>query len=166
MLLSSRIKAFNMSPSSHKFIPRALQVVMLTGAMLALSGFSAPAQAGYYQPAPFYAFGRHRGYGRDHNYGGYRHRRHRGHNRGAYLAGGVVLGALLSHAIHPTHHSYRRSRYDDDYVIRRVVREQPVNRSSNVTRRLYRDRDGNCFQRKQQNDEELLIELDPSECAW
>ena len=99
-------------------------------------------------------------YGDHHRSHGYRygHRSHHGHSsRGAYLAGGLVLGSLLSHAYHRRH---------DPYVVRetRVVRRST---ETPVARRLFKDRNGNCYERNyNQAGDEVLVELDPNECAW
>lgn len=149
------------------FKKSVLSTVLITAVTLLLSGFSAPAQAGYkhhYRYAGHYDYHPYR----YHNRRGYRYRhgryhRHRHSNRGAYLAGGIALGALLSHAYHTPR--YRSTH--DGYVVREVVRDRPVVvRQGSITRRLFRDRDGNCFERQLQGGEELLIELPASDCNW
>ncbi len=135
--------------------------------------------------------GAHRDYGRRH----YRHRRHHyrhynghynhryrhrhGHrskhhsNRGAYLVGGLIAGSLLTHALtRPRdHYSYSEHRTT------RVVSPAPIYRPTgyntdrtsapSISRRLFRDRDGNCFERSQNSaGEEVLIELPAASCAW
>ena len=100
-----------------------------------------------------------RGYG-GHYSGGGHHYRHHGHhsNHGAYIAGGLILGSLISN-------SYRR--HPERVVVQRTVVREPTVITNSPSRRLFRDRDGNCFERTRtkQNDE-LIVALDPSECDW
>lgn len=98
--------------------------------------------------------GYHHGYRRDR--GHYRQRRH--HNReGAYLLGGLVIGTVIGQALTP------RPSYDyPRETSRRYPDREPV-----VTRRLYRDLDGNCFERNiDGRGRETLLALPPYECEW
>ncbi len=137
----------------------------IAGFLLAGSlGFTNEAQArGYhgshYYGGHYYGGGGHYG----HRHRGHRHGRHHS-RRGAYLAGGLILGSLLTHAYHRSH--YPRT---EPYVVRerRVIRSTPHVVERRTTKRLFRDRDGNCFERTfNRNGDELLVELDPAECAW
>ena len=135
-------------------VPFALALAM---ALFALS--SAPdANAGGRHHGGYYGGGyKHGYYGPRRHHRHYRHRHHRSHYYpGAYFIGGLALGAIINHA-------YTRS-YDP--VVGRETRV--IDRSpSRVTRSLYRDRDGRCFERTRTRDgDELLSELDPDQCAW
>jgi hypothetical protein len=136
------------------------KIAIVGAVVMMLSAFSAPAEAGSHYRG-------HQGYGGHYNRHSYRHsyghgyrRSHRSHhsNRGAYLVGGLVLGGIIASAIHRNH---------DPYVVRESRVEQSSRADRRVTRRLYRDRDGNCFERTfSSNGDELLSELDPADCAW
>lgn len=109
----------------------------------------------------------HHGYGYGYGYRhGYGHRRHHDHS-GAYLAGGLIVGSLLTHA---WHRSYEPRYYEPRvYTSSRVIVERParvVRRTTTVSRHLFRDRDGNCFEKRYRAGEELMTELDPRECDW
>ncbi|MFK7912875.1 MAG: hypothetical protein AB8B93_03085 [Pseudomonadales bacterium] len=92
----------------------------------------------------------------------YHYRQRSRSNRGAYLAGGILLGSVITHALTRPRHE----RHGDSYHETRVIRET-ANQSSAPTRRLFRDRDGNCFERAtDQQGNEVLIGLPDSECAW
>jgi hypothetical protein len=138
----------------------ALLAAIATAALLA----SAPASAGdrghgYYGYGKYgHSYGRYRGYHHPRYYHPRKYGRHHYHggNDGAYLLGGIVIGSILTHALiaPPAPTVYAPPR--------RVVYE-----GAPVSRRLFRDIDGNCFERR--NDSvggELLIELPPQECAW
>ena len=98
------------------------------------------------------------GYGNGgHHYGG---RHYGGHHnyQGAYFAGGLILGSLIARSHH---------RYHEPVVVQRTVVREPVVVTRNPGRRLFRDRDGNCFERTRSSQgDELMVELDPAECAW
>ena len=107
---------------------------------------------------------------RDHRYRDHRYRHHhRSHHssRGEYLLGGVVIGSILGHALSSTR-DYPPSRvvhYERVVVEPRVRRTRVIEPA--VTRRLYRDIDGNCFERRQDGTgSELLVELPAEACAW
>lgn len=144
----------------NRKLPQSVGKILLGSAIVFFSaGFSFDAEARGH--GHHYYGDHHRGHGYRHGYNyGYRrgHRRHHGHHdRGAYLAGGLVLGSLLTHAYHRSHEPYvvRESR-----VVRRTV-ETPV------SRRLFKDRYGDCFERNYNSaGDEVLVELNPSECAW
>jgi hypothetical protein len=108
--------------------------------------------------APVHAGGRrheyHDGYWRHH--GHHRHHHHRHGRDGAYLLGGIVIGTVLGQA-------FRSARdYYPAEPVRRHGYDGPV-----VARRLYRDLDGNCFERHTDDaGRELLVELPAWECDW
>lgn len=137
-----------------------IKSALLAGAMLLAAMASSPAEArGYHHDRHYYGGnGYHRGYHRGYRHGYRRSRRH--NNDAAYLAGGLVLGSLLTHAYHSHHDNYARDV--------RVIREsRSVRRSDNVSRRLFRDRYGNCFERTYSPDgDEILLELDAQQCQW
>ena len=97
-----------------------------------------------------------------HYYGhGYRYGHgHHGHNdEAAYLFGGLVLGSILTHAYERRHQPYVV--HESRVVQNAVVVER------RVSRRLFKDRNGNCYEKNFNSaGDELLIELDPNECAW
>jgi len=135
---------------TSKFIVKATAIALV---LASTAGFSSQAQAGGY-------------YGHHYRHGGH-HYRHGHHHSdgGAYLAGGLILGSLITHAVY----NNRAYRYDEPYVVeRRVVRRPatvPTDRS--VSRRLFRDRNGNCFERVYTPaGDEVMQELDPQQCAW
>lgn len=172
-------------------IRRTLAVLLVTGTAVVL-----PAQAGdhhrgyrdwgrhdnhyshYDRGYAGHGYGRHRdryrgydNYYRGHG-GGHHYRSHgRNNNRDVlYLAGGLILGSALTHAYH---NSYSEPRVVRQPVYREVVYDSsPIVRSTRVIReaegrRLFRDRNGDCFERTTSaNGEELLVELDPSSCSW
>ncbi|HIL62927.1 MAG TPA: hypothetical protein EYG42_05695 [Porticoccaceae bacterium] len=109
----------------------------------------------YYSPGSYYGGG-HFGS----SYGNYGYRRHRRHNDLGYLVGGLVLGSLLSSS------SYREPRTrirEVVYVKRSASRSTPLN----TGRRLLKDLEGNCFERKiDGNDNEIRVQLEASECNF
>jgi hypothetical protein len=108
-----------------------------------------------------------RGYGHGYRHGGYGGYGN-GNSNAAYLFGGVMLGTLLAAP------RYAAPRYAPPpqvvYVPQptttvAVVRQVPV--QATVSRRLLRDINGNCFERKiDQAGTELRIQLPAAECAW
>ncbi len=146
------------------------KLAIVSSALLLTLGLSLPAHAGG-SYGGFYGGGGHHGghhynryYGhhyRDNYYYGYQRHHRRHDNTAAYIAGGLVLGSLLTHSFdrHPS------TRYTtDDYVSRRSVVSDNNRR---VSRRLYKDRQGNCFEKTYTSaGDELLSELDPNQCAW
>ncbi len=167
-----------------KFV-KTKALILLALPMLALA-LASPANAGGrhhgggYWSGGYYDHGRHgyrSGYRRGYRHGTrhYRHRRHRG-NDGAYLIGGLVVGSLITHAIHSSRNDGYRSRnrtYNDGYYERRrsTTYDRGYNNrtveDSRVSRRLFKDAQGNCFERVQRSGgQEDLIELSPSECNW
>ncbi|MEM7096682.1 MAG: hypothetical protein AAF541_00370 [Pseudomonadota bacterium] len=149
----------------NQFRKTLLSISIITGTTLLLSGYSSAAQAGYYKHGHGYYGGKAYHYGhRRHRYrNGYR--RHRHSDRAAYLVGGLALGALISHAYHTPHRRYYRG-HNDVYAVRESSRPTVIHREGRVTRSLFKDRDGNCFERKSEDGQELLIELPDRECAW
>lgn len=161
-------------------VRNVLAVLLVTGSVIAL-----PAQAGHrghdrwnrYNDYQRHDYGGHGNYGgyNDYGYNDYGGGRHYGshgrrHGREAlFLAGGLIVGSVLTNAYH---NSYER-RVVRQPVYRDVVYDSsPIVRSTQVIRqsqgrRLFRDRNGDCFERTTSaNGEELLIELDRSTCAW
>jgi len=122
---------------------------------------------GYYSNSYRNSYGNSHG---DWGRGGY-YRSHRGGHgdKGLYLAGGLILGSLITHAYHRSYEPvtvrqpvYREVVYESSPVVTstRVIREAPG-------RRLFRDRNGDCFERTTSvNGEELLVEIDRTACAW
>jgi len=150
------------SASSSAVTRLGIKSALLAGAALWATMASSPAEArGYHHNHYYGGHGYHAGYHRSYRRG-YRHGYRRGHRRNndaAYLAGGLVLGSLLTHAYHN-----HQDRYVRDV---RVVRERPLRQSERVSRRLFRDRHGNCFERTYTPDgDELLLELDERQCHW
>jgi len=128
------------------------KLIALTTAIFLTAGLSIPAQAGGYN-------GHH-----------YRHGGHHSSHAGAYLAGGLILGSLIGHAYYRQQQPYYEPYYQPYYGRRAtVVVDAPVvtRSSSRISRRLLLDRDGNCFEKNyNDNGDEIMVELDPSECAW
>lgn len=112
--------------------------------------------------SPTEAGGRHGYYGHYSHHGYGHHGGHHGYDAG-YLVGGLVLGSLLTHA-------YHRNTYDYyDYPRYRRSAAYPVYRETAVIpgRRLYKDIDGNCFERViDDGGNELLTELPAADCDW
>lgn len=145
-------------PTTFRRSLSAWALAVATAALLA----SAPAAAGgrgngYYDHPGYghgYGYGKHRGYDR-HYHHHRKHRRGRG-NDGAYLLGGIVIGSLLTHALTAPPRAYaapppQTVRYYD----------------AAPARRLFRDINGNCFERRDDGyGRELLVELPYRECAW
>ena len=70
----------------------------------------------------------------------------------------MILGSLISHSYH---------RYPETVVVQRTVVREPTVVSSQPSRRLFRDRNGNCFERtRTKQGDELMVELDPMQCQW
>jgi hypothetical protein len=106
----------------------------------------------YYSPGSYYGGG-HFGF----SYGNYGYRRH---NDLGYLVGGLVLGSLLS-----------SSSYLEPVTRTRevVYVKQSASRSTPLTtgRRLLKDLEGNCFERKPDgNGDEIRVQLEASECNF
>jgi hypothetical protein len=146
------------SKQPSRKLPRNIGKILLGSAIIFMAaGFSFDAEA---RGHGYRYYGGHNG---GHGYGhGYRHGSgHHGSHDGAYLVGGLVLGSLISHAYH---------RRQDPYVVRetRVVHRTSERTSERpVGRRLYKDRNGDCFERNYNAaGDEILVELDPNECAW
>lgn len=92
----------------------------------------------------------------------YHYRQRSRSNRGAYLAGGILLGSVITHALTQPRYERRPDSYHESRVIRETTRQ-----SVTPSRRLFRDRDGNCFERAlDERGNEVLIDLPDSECAW
>ncbi|MEZ5595463.1 MAG: hypothetical protein R3E84_03585 [Pseudomonadales bacterium] len=139
----------------------------VVAATLLLTATALPAQAGHRNHG-------WQGHGYHHSgyrapYYGYRSSHHHHGDRGAYLVGGLLVGSLLAGAWYDNYYAprvvsqpvYREVVYDTTPLVRstRVIREEG--------RRLFRDRNGNCFERSlSANGDDLLVELDPAECAW
>ncbi|HET6471698.1 MAG TPA: hypothetical protein VFG38_07630 [Pseudomonadales bacterium] len=75
----------------------------------------------------------------------------------AYLAGGVILGALLTNMFQGS----RPTAYYDN------SQQTPPNTSPGQGRRLFRDANGNCYERQTDGyGNELSNELPPAACNW
>lgn len=97
----------------------------------------------------------HRRYG--HRRHGHRHRPHG--DRSAYLAGGLIVGALIVDALH------RRQHYPS--TLRHARGYPPARAKRRLTRELYRDRYGDCYERTYgRRGDEILIQIDPAFCRW
>ena len=105
-----------------------------------------------------------RGYG--HGYGhGHRHHGdgHHGSHAG-YLFGGLLLGSILAQ---PRYAPPPRVVYVPLPTTTPVVPARHVPTQATISRRLLRDINGNCYERKiDQTGTELRIQLLGSECAW
>lgn len=105
-----------------------------------------------------------RGYG--HGYGhGHRHHGdgHHGSHAG-YLFGGLLLGSILAQ---PRYAPPARVVYVPRPTTTTVVPASHVPTQATISRRLLRDINGNCYERKiDQAGTELRIQLLDSECAW
>ena len=106
-----------------------------------------------------------RGYGH-HGYGhGYRNYGH-GNNGSdaAYLFGGLMLGSILAQ---PRYAPPPRVVYVPQPTITTVVPVRTTLTQATISRRLLRDINGSCFERKiDQAGTELRIQLPATECAW
>ncbi|HJP35355.1 MAG: hypothetical protein QF609_09295 [Gammaproteobacteria bacterium] len=105
-----------------------------------------------------------RGYGYGHH--GFRHYGHHGHQSGhaGYFIGGLLLGTILAP---PRYAPPPRVVYvpQPTYVVPRVSYAPQAH--APVGRRLLRDIDGNCFERKvDARGNELRTQLAAAECAW
>ncbi len=106
---------------------------------------------------------RHHGFG--HGYRGFRGYRHYGYGRrgghAGYLVGGLVLGTLLAQPRYPLPPPVV-------YAPTTTTTTVPVRQAhAPITRRLLRDINGNCFERKTDaNGSELRVQLPAGECAW
>jgi hypothetical protein len=165
---------------------RALRgtLALCFSAILALVATSAHAGgSGHgYRGHDGYSYGRGHGYryGRSARYNrgyhrGYRHgRRHRSSNRGAYLAGGLILGSVITHALTRPRYQEKVIEYrsEPSYIGTRSYQTRSYearaeDRAGSISRRLFRDRDGNCYERETNADgDELLIELPERDCDW
>lgn len=114
---------------------------------------------------------RYRGYNRYNRYNRYS----RNDRRGAYLIGGLVVGSLITHAITNNRNNYRDERHTTRVYDRSNSystynssgRDASREREAPVSRRLFRDAQGNCFERQTGPDnQELLIDLPAEECRW
>ena len=129
---------------------KTLVVTTIVCMLLAISFDAQAGGRGHHNGGHYYGHGH--GHGYRYGYG------HSGHGAG-YLIGGLVLGSMLTHAYERRHQPY--------LVQESRVVQIPAETQRRVSRRLFRDRNGNCFERNFNSaGDELLVELDPSECAW
>jgi hypothetical protein len=129
---------------------KTLVVTTIVCMLLAISFDAQAGGRGHHNGGHYYGHGH--GHGYRYGYG------HSGHGAG-YLIGGLVLGSMLTHAYERRHQPY--------IVHESSVVQIPAETQRRVSRRLFRDRNGNCFERNFNSaGDELLVELDPSECAW
>jgi len=113
----------------------------------------APYRPAYYPYRPYYG---RPAYG----YAGYPYYQHHNNNNHsdwpAYVAGGLIVGALLTNA-------YNKSQASNGYYAPQSAPVAP----SGQGRRLLRDINGNCYERQTDSaGNELRTELPPSECNW
>lgn len=134
---------------------KSLLIGLLTASML-LTGTNALAwgrHSGHYAPSVH-----HRYYGHHHHSHGY---------RGAYLLGGLALGAVLTDAL--IHRDPAVVYVEPSPRPRVIYRERPVTRVvvTPPERRLLRDLDGNCYEvGKDGSGTELRTQLPASKCDW
>jgi hypothetical protein len=126
-------------------------VALMTASLLAVSGGAWAGGYGHHYSPP-----RHYSYGHHHSHSG------------AYLLGGVVLGAVLADAFYrpapPTVVYVERSPY---YRPRVIYREETVTVPVPAQRSLLRDLKGNCFEISSDRDgNELRKQVSASECNW
>ena len=133
---------------------KRLMIGLIAASLVAGSG---SALAGGYRD-----YGRHYSPPRHSYYGGHHHS-----HSGAYLLGGVVLGAVLADAF------YRPDPPEVVYVERRpyygprVVYQESTLAVPAVRRSLLRDLNGNCFETSNDTDgRELRKQVPASECDW
>ncbi len=110
--------------------------------------------------------------------GGYRGHGHSSSNRGAYLAGGILLGSVLTRAFFPRPAPeviyIPRPAPEVIYIERRPLRSPRVIYEESRTvvmppagRQLVRDLDGNCFERRFDRDgTELRSQIPATKCDW
>ena len=117
--------------------------------------------------------------GHHYKQGGHRYKHRSGHNsdNGAYLAGGLILGSILTHSYNnshysrPSYHTSYRTTYSEPVVKRRVIYStrviEPPSEPINKGRQFYKDLAGNCFEifHSTQGDE-LKKELPQEDCHW
>jgi len=106
------------------------------------------------------------GHGYGHGYGnGYRHHGYGHHGSHAgYLFGGLLLGSILAQ---PRYAPPPRVVYVPQPTATTMVPARHVPTQATISRRLLRDINGNCFERKiDQAGTELRIQLPATECAW
>lgn len=78
----------------------------------------------------------------------------RGHDKGAYLIGGLVLGAVVSELARP-----RDSYVKETVYVTRTDYERPQ-----IAREYRLDRDGRCYQVDDRGDRRVLLEVPRSAC--
>ena len=77
------------------------------------------------------------------------------------MVGGLVLGSLLTNAYHRSHEPYVARESRVVHTAAHTTAQAPV------SRRLFKDRNGDCFERNYNSvGDEVLVELHPNECAW
>lgn len=178
-------------PKARFAAQRWVRAALVTAPLMALALLTvAPAaQADGYRNGHHYDRGYSRGYDRHnrryhrgyrgynrHNFRhsyrqGFRHGRYRRSDRnGAYLLGGLVVGSLITHAIHNNRddrrYEQRTERYYDPNKSYSATRAAQTT-DAPVSRHLFRDAQGNCFERQTGPDnQELLIDLPAEECRW
>lgn len=178
-----RNRLANASPAISR---RALRgtLALCFSALLAMVATSAHAGGPGHGYRGHDGYSNSRGYG--HRYGrsvrynrgynrGYRHgRRFRSSNRGAYLAGGLILGSVITHALTRPQYQERVVEYRTEPAVTGTRRYETRSYDARaeaptgaISRRLFRDRDGNCYERETNaNGDELLIELPERDCDW
>jgi hypothetical protein len=86
-----------------------------------------------------------------HHHHHYYHQPKRRSNEGAYLLGGIVIGSVLTHALHQPRYAPAPA----------VGHHAPA-----PGRRLLKDAYGDCYERRGYGANEVLIPLPDWECAW
>ena len=150
---------------------KRLLIGLMTASLL-LGGTSALARGkhdhrGHHAPRPPAHLGHHRPHHRP--YRRPHHHHHRDDYRGAYLLGGLALGAVLTNAFYdhePDVVYVERSPYPRTRVI---YRDRPVTTTvvSETEWSLLSDLDGNCYEVATDDaGNELRTQVPASECDW
>ena len=117
-----------------------------------------PYRPHYYRPVAYPYYGYHGGY-----YPYYQHHNNNNHSDWpAYVAGGLIVGALLTNAYNKS----QANSYSNGYYSQQSApTAAPVGTVQG--RRLLRDINGNCYERQTDNaGNEMRTELPASECNW
>ena len=107
---------------------------------------------------------------------GYSYRYHGGHHNSGEIAGAFLLGGVIGYGVSNVHqrqsyYTQYNNYYRDPYLNSRDIvypgsRREPVSTPSS-SRRLYKDRNGNCSEIVHNSfGDELRIQLDRFECNW
>ncbi|MEX2131160.1 MAG: hypothetical protein WD772_06710 [Pseudohongiellaceae bacterium] len=97
---------------------------------------------------------------------GRNYRRQDHFNSGSFV-GGLLLGSTLGRYSAPRHETvYSSVRINPPSRNVTVIRQESGVVSQAPSRRLLKDLQGRCFERVQENGQEILLELDVSECDY